>query len=58
MTIGSVKDKGGYSHTVQWDEYSHDVYVDNGYRYVGKAYSAREAMTKAEAYLYDKSYSA
>ncbi len=40
---------------VKWDQASRDVYVSwAGGTKVGKASSAREAMNKAEAYLYDK----
>jgi hypothetical protein len=54
-TIGEVKAGSGKYFYVAWDEYSHEVYVDwAGWSYVGKAYSAREAMTKAEAWLYNK----
>jgi hypothetical protein len=54
-TIGHVKSGKGSTYKVAWDEHSHEVYVDwAGWTYVGKAYSAREAMTKAEAWLYDK----
>jgi hypothetical protein len=40
---------------VKWNPYSKEVYVSwGGWTYVGKAYSASEAMTKAEAWLYNK----
>ncbi len=54
--IGSVKSgKSRKSYEVKWDQSSKDVYVSwAGWTSVGKASSAREAMTKAEAYLYDK----
>ncbi len=54
--IGSVKSgKSRKSIEVKWDQSSRDVYVSwAGWTSVGKASSAREAMNKAEAYLYDK----
>lgn len=53
--IGTVKSgKTHKTHTVEWNEYSHEVYIDGGYTYVGKASSPREAMQKAEAFLYNK----
>jgi hypothetical protein len=40
---------------VKWDSYSHEVYVAwGGWTYAGKAYSASEAMNRAEAWLYNK----
>lgn len=54
-TIGQVKSGKGSAYRVAWDEYSNEVYVDwANWTYIGKAHSAREAMTKAEAWLYDK----
>jgi hypothetical protein len=54
-TIGTVKSGSGKTFRVAWDSYSHEVYVDwAGWSYVGKAYSAGEAMRKAEAWLYNK----
>jgi hypothetical protein len=54
--IGSVK--SGKSHKlyeVKWDPSNRDIYVYcSGWTSVGQANSAREAMTKAEAYLYNK----
>ncbi len=54
--IGSVKSgKTNKSFDVKWDQSSKDVYVSwAGWTNVGKASSAREAMNKAEAYLYNK----
>lgn len=54
--IGSVKSgKSIKSFDVKWDQSSRDVYVSwAGWTSVGKANSAREAMNKAEAYLYNK----
>ena len=43
------------SYEVKWVESSKRVYVSYaGWTNVGKADSAREAMNKAEAWLYDK----
>lgn len=54
-TIGHVKSGKNATYAVAWDQYTHEVYVDWAtWTYVGKAYSAREAMTKAEAWLYNK----
>lgn len=54
-TIGHVKLPSGKRIAVAWDQYSREVYVHwAGWSYVGHAGSAREAMTKAEAWLYDK----
>ena len=54
--IGSVKSgKSQKSFDVKWDQSNRDVYVSYaGWTSVGKASSAREAMNKAEAYLYNK----
>lgn len=54
--IGSVKSgKSIKSFDVKWDQSSRDVYVSwAGWTSVGKASSAREAMNKAEAFLYNK----
>jgi hypothetical protein len=52
--IGTVKSGSGKIHTVEWDPYTHDVYIDGGYIYIGKASSAADAMRMAEAYLYNK----
>jgi hypothetical protein len=54
--IGSVKSgKTRKSFEVKWNQSSRDVYVSwAGWTNVGKANSAREAMNKAEAYLYNK----
>jgi hypothetical protein len=55
-TIGTVKSgRTRSTFRVAWDEYSKEVYVDwANWTFIGRAYSAREAMTKAEAWLYDK----
>lgn len=54
--IGRVKaGKSGKSHDVKWDASSKDAYVVYGVATsIGKASSASEAMTKAEAWLYNK----
>lgn len=54
--IGRVKSgRTRDSFEVKWDQASGDVYVSwAGWTHVGKASSAREAMNKAEAYLYNK----
>lgn len=53
--IGRVKSGSGKSYEVKWDSVSKEAYVSYaGWTYLGKAYSASEAMNKAEAYLYDK----
>lgn len=54
--IGIVKSgKTIKSFEVKWDQASRDVYISwAGWTNVGKASSAREAMNKAEAYLYNK----
>ena len=54
-SIGWVKSGSGKSYEVKWDQSSKDVYVSYaGSTFVGKASSAREAMNKAEGYLYNK----
>ena len=53
--IGNVKSGKGKSYQVKWDQANRDVYVSYaGWTHVGKASSAREAMNKAEAWLYSK----
>ena len=53
--IGRVKSGSGKSYEVKWDQASRDVYVSYaGWTRVGEASSANEAMTKAEAWLYNK----
>lgn len=43
------------TYKVKWDPYSKQVYVSYaGWTNVGTASSPREAMNKAEAWLYDK----
>jgi len=53
--IGRVKSGKGKSYEVKWDSYSKDAYVAYaGWTSIGKASSARDAMYKAEAWLYNK----
>ncbi len=53
--IGRVNSGSSKSYEVKWDRLSHDVYVSwGGWSHVGKATSASEAMTIAEAWLYNK----
>ena len=53
--IGRVRSGQAKSYEVKWDQASKDVYVSwAGWSHVGKALSAGEAMTIAEAWLYNK----
>lgn len=53
--IGRVKSGSGKSYEVKWDSVSKETYVSYaGWTSLGKAYSASEAMNKAEAFLYNK----
>lgn len=53
--IGRVKSGSGKSYEVKWDSASHEVYVSySGWTLIGKASSAGDAMSKAEAWLYNK----
>ena len=53
--IARVKSGKGKSYEVKWDQSSRDVYASwAGWSHVGKASSAGEAMTVAEAWLYNK----
>ena len=55
IVIGTVKSGKGKSYEVKWDKAGREVYVAYaGWTRVGKADSAGEAMTKAEAWLHDK----
>ncbi|HOD18560.1 MAG TPA: hypothetical protein PKJ14_08015 [Candidatus Cloacimonadota bacterium] len=55
VIIGKVKSGSHREYEVKWDQSSKDVYVNcAGWTHVGKATSASEAMTKAEAWLYNK----
>lgn len=53
--IGRVKSGKGKSYEVKWNKSDRNVYVSwGGWTNVGKSASANEAMTKAEAWLYNK----
>jgi len=54
--LGRVKSGKTKKHyEVKWNSYTFEVYVEwGGWTYAGKAYSAGEAMNRAEAWLYDK----
>ncbi len=53
--IGRVKAGSGKSYEVKWDSTSKTAYVSwGGWKKLGKAYSASDAMRKAEAFLYNK----
>ena len=55
MKLGTVKTARGNLYTVRWDPHSREVYVSYaGGTYVGKAGTAAEAMSRAEAWLYNK----
>lgn len=55
VIIGRVKSGNGKSYEVKWDQSDKNVYVSwGGWTKVGKANSANEAMTKSEAWLYNK----
>ncbi len=55
IKLGRVKSGSGKTFVVKWNPSSKDVYVDNyGWTHVGKANSAGEAMTRAEAWAYNK----
>jgi len=53
--IGYAKGKSS-SYQVSWDEYTHEVFIDGGSFYVGKADSARQAILMAEAFLARKGW--
>jgi hypothetical protein len=55
MHIGYAKGRKS-SYEVRWDEYSHEVYIDNGAYYVGKAQNAAQAIHMAEAFLAQKGW--
>jgi hypothetical protein len=53
--LGKIKAGSGKSFEVKWDSSSKVIYVNNyGWTNIGKASSAGEAMTKAEAWGYNK----
>lgn len=55
LIIGSVKSGKRKSYEVKWDQSSKVLYVNNyGWTNIGKASSAGETMTKAEAWAYNK----
>ena len=57
IVIGRVKGgSSGKSFEVKWDQGDRNVYVviGGGTTKIGQASSASEAMTKAEAWLYNK----
>ena len=55
-TIGHVKaGRSGQQFEVAWNKHTGEIYVSwAGWTYVGKSSLASDAMTKAEAWLYDK----
>lgn len=53
--IGRVKSGSGKSYEVKWDSGSKNAFVAwGGWKTLGKAFSASDAMRKAEAFLYNK----
>ena len=53
--IGRVKSGKGKSYEVKWNQSDRNVYVSwGGWTKVGQSSSARDAMIKAEAWLYNK----
>lgn len=53
--IGKAQSGNGKPYDVKWDQMNHDIYVSwAGWSHIGKASTASEAMTKAEAWLYNK----
>jgi len=55
VVIGRVKSGKRKSYEVKWDSFSRNVYVSYaGWTRIGDASSANDAMTKAEAWLYNK----
>ena len=55
MKLGSVKSGKGSRYAVWWDKTTGEIYVEwAGRTYIGKADNAPDAMTKAEAWLYNK----
>jgi hypothetical protein len=58
-SIGTIKSGKGQTYEVLWDSSSKELYVKPTWfmgasTHVGKASTASEAMTKAEAFLYNK----
>jgi len=55
IVIGRVTSSKGKSYEVKWDQSSGAIYVSwGGWSGIGNASSSSEAMTKAEAWLYNK----
>jgi len=55
IIIGRVKSGSGKSYEVKWDQSNKEVYVSySGWKHIGEASTASEAMNKAEAFLYNK----
>ena len=55
VVIGKVKSGSKKAFEVKWNQSDKNVYVSwGGWTKVGQASSANEAMTKAEAWLYNK----
>jgi len=52
--LGYVKSPKGTSYEVRWDPKSHDLYV--GGNFIGKYYSASDAMHRAEAWAAQQKY--
>jgi hypothetical protein len=53
--LGRIKAGSGKTFEVKWNSSDKTIYVDNyGWTNIGKANSAGEAMTKAEAWAYSK----
>ena len=53
--IGKVKAGSGKTYEVKWNQSDRNIYVSwAGWTKVGQASSSGEAMTKAEAWLYNK----
>ncbi|MBI4855124.1 MAG: hypothetical protein HY818_00035 [Acetobacterium woodii] len=55
VKLGRIKAGSGKTFEVKWNQSDKIIYVDNyGWKNIGKASSAGEAMTKAEAWAYNK----
>ena len=55
MKLGTVRTAKGNLFGVRWDPHTGEIYVSYaGWTYVGKATSASQAMSKAEAWLHGK----
>ena len=54
-TIGEIRLQDGRKYKVKWDEKLKHVYVSwGGWKYIGKARSAKDAIEKAKEYLKGK----